>query len=82
MVVRVPLKLLVNLGLPRREGGYLDLRHIDEPLERAAAATAKEFEIRADGVTNENKVAALRRDRVLQVHVEVALVPEDAERRR
>jgi hypothetical protein len=49
LVVRVPLKLLVNLGLPRREGGYLDLRHIDEPLERAAAATAKEFEIRADG---------------------------------
>ena len=49
LLVRVPLVLLANLGLPRREAGYLDLRRMDAPLERAAAATAKEFEIREDG---------------------------------
>ena len=37
---------------------------------------------RADRVIHENEVAAVRRDRVLEVHVEVAPVPEDAERRR
>ena len=56
LLVRVPLELLVNLGLPRREAGYLDLRRIDEPLKRAAAATAKEFEIREDG----NRLAHVR----------------------
>lgn len=56
LLARVPLELLVNLGLPRREAGYLDLRRMDAPLERAAAATAKEFEIREDG----NRLAHVR----------------------
>ncbi len=49
VLVRVPLTLLLNLNLPKRGVGYLDLAHLDAPLETAAAATARDFEISADG---------------------------------
>jgi hypothetical protein len=49
MLVRVPLALLPNLDLPKRGPGFIDLERADGHLERAAAATAKAFEIRADG---------------------------------
>src|SRR5688572_25875534 len=50
LLVRVPLALLPNLELPRRGPGFIDLERADAHLERAAAATAKALEIRADGV--------------------------------
>jgi hypothetical protein len=44
VLVRLPLALLLNLDLPKRGSGYLDLAHIDEALARAIAATAKDLE--------------------------------------
>lgn len=49
VLVRVPLTLLLNLNLPKRGPGYLDLAHADAAAVAGAAATAKDFEIRADG---------------------------------
>ncbi len=49
LLVRVPLTLLLNLNLPKRGPGYIDLAHVDGPLAAAAAATARDFEVRADG---------------------------------
>lgn len=49
LLVRVPLPLLPALDLPKRGRGFIDLQRADEHLERGAAATAKAFEIRADG---------------------------------
>lgn len=48
-LVRIPLSMLLNIGLPKRGPGYLDLAHIDESLERAAAATAREVALYEDG---------------------------------
>ena len=49
LLLRVPLVLQPNLDLPRRGAGFIDLERADAHLERAAAATAGAFEIRADG---------------------------------
>ncbi|HEX7127996.1 MAG TPA: HupE/UreJ family protein [Thermodesulfobacteriota bacterium] len=49
LLVRVPLTLLLNLNLPKRGPGYLDLAHVDGPLAAAAEAAARDFEVRADG---------------------------------
>jgi len=49
VIVRYPLALLPRLDLPSRGAGFIDLARADAHLERAAAATAKAFELHADG---------------------------------
>ena len=49
VVLRVPLELLLNVDLPKRGNGYLDLVRIDEALPRAVQAAAKDIEFLADG---------------------------------
>lgn len=50
-LVRVPTVMLLSMNLPKRGPGYLDLAQIDEqPLQAAAAATAKEIELYENGV--------------------------------
>jgi hypothetical protein len=49
-LVRVPLVMLLSMNLPKRGPGYLDLPQIDERLQAAAAATAKEIELYENGV--------------------------------
>ena len=48
-LVRVPLVMLLNLNLPKRGPGFLALDHLDDGLERAAAATAREIILYQDG---------------------------------
>jgi HupE / UreJ protein len=50
LLVRVPLVLLTSFSLPKRGPGYLDLARIDDPLQRAAASTSRQIELREDGV--------------------------------
>ena len=50
LLVRVPLDLLASFGLPKRGPGYLDLARIAERLKEVAAASARQIELRADGV--------------------------------
>ena len=50
LLVRVPLVLLSSFGLPKRGPGYLDLAHIDDKLKQVAAASARQIELRDDGV--------------------------------
>lgn len=60
-LVRVPSVMLLNLNLPKRGPGYLDLAHIDErPLQAAAATTAKEIELYENGVLLRPSRAAAR----------------------
>jgi hypothetical protein len=49
-LVRVPLIMLLSMNLPKRGPGFLDLARIDERLQAAAAATAKEIELYENGV--------------------------------
>lgn len=50
VVVRVPLALLLNLDLPKRGNGYLDLARVQDELPRAVEAAAKDFRFFEDGV--------------------------------
>lgn len=49
VLVRVPLALLLNLNLPKRGIGYLDLPHVQAQLPRAVEATAKGISFFEDG---------------------------------
>lgn len=49
-LVRVPLAMLLSMNLPKRGPGYIDLAQVDERLQAAAAATAKEIVLYEDGV--------------------------------
>ena len=49
-LVRVPLVFLQPFALPKRGPGYLDLARMDTVLQQAAAAVARQVELRADGV--------------------------------
>jgi hypothetical protein len=49
VVLRVPLELLLNLDLPKRGAGYLDLPHVEGRLGEAIAAAAKDIEFFEDG---------------------------------
>jgi len=49
VLVRVPLTLLLNLNLPKRGIGYLELAQLDQGLRTAIAATAKDLEFFEDG---------------------------------
>jgi hypothetical protein len=48
LVVRIPLVLLSAFGFPKRGPGYLDLAHIDDKLQEAAAATAQQIQVADD----------------------------------
>ena len=48
-LVRVPLSMLLNIGLPKRGPGYLDLARLDDGLSRAAAASARELVLYENG---------------------------------
>src|SRR5882762_11522147 len=50
LLVRIPLDLLASFGLPKRGPGFLDLARIDDKLKQVAAATARQIELRVDGV--------------------------------
>jgi hypothetical protein len=50
LLVRMPLDLLVGVGLPKRGPGYLDLARIDDRLKQAAAAAGRQIELREDGI--------------------------------
>lgn len=41
LVLRVPLELMLNVDLPKRGNGYLELAHIDSAVPRALQAVAK-----------------------------------------
>ena len=49
VVLRVPLELMLNVDLPKRGDGYLDLAHIDEAVPRALQAVAKGVEFSEGG---------------------------------
>lgn len=49
-LVRVPLVMLLNLNLPKRGPGFIALDHMDQALQKAAAATAREIVLYEDGV--------------------------------
>lgn len=49
VVLRVPLELMLNVDLPKRGNGYLDLARIDEAVPRALQAVAKGIEFREGG---------------------------------
>jgi hypothetical protein len=49
VLVRVPLELLLNLNLPKRGVGYLDLPHVRPQLARAIKATTAELLFFEDG---------------------------------
>ena len=56
LLLRLPLILLLNLDLPKRGPGYLDLEHIDEGLEAAANAAAAEIALFENGRRLEHDV--------------------------
>jgi HupE/UreJ protein len=45
LLIRVPLVALVNMNLPKRGPGYLDLEHIESALRDIATATADAVEV-------------------------------------
>jgi hypothetical protein len=49
VLLRVPLELLMNLDLPKRGPGYLDLPHVEGQLPRAIAAAAQDIVFIEDG---------------------------------
>lgn len=49
VLVRIPLALLLNLDLPKRGPGYIDLAQVGTALPRAIAATDKDLEFFEDG---------------------------------
>ena len=49
VLARVPLELLLNLNLPKRETGYLDIQRAGLAMPKAVAATAKDLVFLADG---------------------------------
>jgi len=49
VVLRVPLELLLNVDLPKRGNGYLDLARVEQAYPRALKAAAKGVQFYADG---------------------------------
>lgn len=49
VALRVPLELLLNLDLPKRGVGYLDLAHVEGRLAQAVAAATKDIVFLEDG---------------------------------
>ncbi len=49
LVLRVPLELMLNVDLPKRGNGYLELAHLDSAVPRALQAVAKGVVMIEDG---------------------------------
>ena len=49
MLVRLPLSLLLNIDLPKKGPGYIDLAHAEEGMQRAAQAVDSMLSLTADG---------------------------------
>jgi len=49
VLLRVPLELMLNVDLPKRGDGYLDLARIDDAVPRALRAAAKDIEFLESG---------------------------------
>ena len=49
VALRLPLELMLNVDLPKRGNGYLDLLRVEEGFPRALQATLKGFGFAADG---------------------------------
>lgn len=49
VLLRVPLVLLLNMDLPKRGPGYLDLANVDDALDASAAAVARDVAFFEDG---------------------------------
>jgi len=49
VLIRLPLILLMDLDLPKRGPGYLELAHVGPALERAAEAAGEQFEFFEEG---------------------------------
>ena len=49
VLVRVPLDLLLNINLPKRGNGYLELSQVERAFPRAIAALARDLEFLEDG---------------------------------
>ena len=49
VLVRVPLDLLLNVNLPKRGNGYLELREVDKAFPRALSALSKDLEFIEEG---------------------------------
>lgn len=60
LIVRLPLILFLNLDLPKKGPGYLDLAHIDEALKAATAAVAEEIAVFEDNRRLADYRAAMR----------------------
>ncbi|MDH4324123.1 MAG: HupE/UreJ family protein [Betaproteobacteria bacterium] len=50
LLLRVPLAMLLGMNLPKRGVGYLDLAQIDDKLQAAATAAARELVLTENGV--------------------------------
>lgn len=50
VIVRIPLILLLNMGMPKWGPGYLDLARIDDKLAKTAEVVAREFVFFEDSV--------------------------------
>ncbi len=50
VIIRIPLILLLNMGLPKWGEGYLDLGRMDDKLRKTAEVVAREFLFLEDGV--------------------------------
>jgi HupE / UreJ protein len=48
-LVRIPLSMLLNVGLPKWGPGYIALGQVDDSLDRAAATTARELALYENG---------------------------------
>jgi hypothetical protein len=59
-LVRLPLEILLNINLPKRGPGYLDLARVDEGMTRAAGAVAREFVLHENGAPLAPDRAAMR----------------------
>jgi hypothetical protein len=50
VLIRIPLVLLLNVDLPKRGAGFLDLARVDARLEPALAAVSQAFHLHENGV--------------------------------
>jgi len=48
-LARLPLEMLLNINLPKRGPGYLDLEQVGEGMSRAASAVARDFVLHENG---------------------------------
>jgi hypothetical protein len=59
-LVRLPLEMLLNINLPKRGPGYLDLERVDEGMTRAVGAVTRDFVLHENGARLVPDHAAMR----------------------